>query len=181
MKLSLNRQLQWLVLPHGVKAWVRPLTTVINAAAQAEAQKRTAVLIVEAEAAEKLGQPMDPLGANGANAAWLDGQWSQFYIAALARYGVKKWEGLTGDDGQPLEATPEVAEAVASHPDLGPAFRLAYGRSLAEQIAEGNASAASFDGASPAASEAAQDAPAPPAGPASKGKGKSAAAVAPPS
>lgn len=179
MKLNLNRQPQWLVLPHGVKVEVRPLTTVINSAAQAEAQKRTAALIVEAEAAEKLGQPLDPLGPNGANAAWLDGQFAQFYIAALARYAIKRWEGLTGDDGAALPVSPAAAEALAAHPDLGPAFRTAYGRSLAEQVAEGNASAASFDGASPEASEAAPDALAPPAGRVSKGKGKSGAEVAP--
>ena len=180
MKLNLNRQPQWLVLPYGVKVEVRPLTTVINSAAQAEAQKRTAALIVEAEAAEKTGHPMDPLGPNGANAAWLDGQFAQFYIAALARYAIKRWEGINGDDGQPLPVTPAATEAMAEHPDLGPAFRAAYGRSLAEQVAEGNASAASSAGASPEASEAALDAPAPPAGPASKGKAKSDAEAAQP-
>ncbi len=164
-RLSLNRDLRWLNLAHGVKVEVRPLTTAINQAALAEARKRVAVLAVEAEAAERAGQPLDPMAPNGANAAWLDGMWTQFYSEALGRYGINRWEGLRGDDGEVLPVTHEAIAVFAAHPELGPAFSNRYASDLAAEAAEGNGSGASVNGDTAAAPTPAEHVPPLPAGP----------------
>ena len=168
LRLSLSRKPQLLAIgTTGVSVEVRPISTAINEAALAEARRRAGALATEADVAERAGQPLDARGANGANAAWLEGQRTAFYIEALARYAIIRWDGLAGDDGQPLPVTADAIAAFAAHPDLGVAFLGAYGRSLAELSAEGNGSAPSSAGDSAAAISPAADAPAPPDGPAS--------------
>lgn len=168
-RLSMNRALRWLVLPHGVKVEVRPLTTAINQAALAEARKRIAMLAVEADAAEKAGQALDALGPTGANAAWLDGMWTQYYAEALGRYGINRWDGIRGDDGEILPVSNEAIAVFAAHPELGPEFQRMYAATLAAEVAEGNASTASVSGDTAAASALAETVPAPLDGPARKG------------
>lgn len=150
LRLSMDRRPRWLVLEHGVKVEVRPLTTSINEAAIAEARRRAAVFAVEADAAEKAGQPLDAMGANGANGAWLEGQRQQFYAEALARYAILRWEGVADDAGQLLPVTAAAIEAFAAHPDLSLSFVAAYSRSLREVATEGNGSALYSDGVSEA-------------------------------
>ncbi len=165
-KLSTSRELRWIVLPYGVKVEVKPLTTAVNQAALAEARKRVAVLAVEADEAAKTGQPLDALGPNGANAAWLDGMWTQFYAEALGRYGINRWDGIRGDDGEILPVSNEAIAAFAAHPDLGVAFQSAYAETLKASAAEGNVSTASVSGDTAAAKEPAETAPELPDGPA---------------
>jgi hypothetical protein len=150
LRLTMDRRPRWLVLEYGVKVEVRPLSTSINEAAIAEARRRAAVFSAEADVAEKAGQPLDALGANGANAAWLEGQRQQFYAEALARYAILRWEGVADDGGNPLPVTPAAIEAFAAHPDLSLSFVAAYSRSLREVAVEGNGSALFSDGASEA-------------------------------
>jgi hypothetical protein len=146
LRLQTTRSNTWLDLPHGVRVEVRPLTTAVTEAALAEAQKRSAAEAVEAETASAAGQPLDPLGLNGGNAAWLTGQRLQWYVEALARYGIVAWEGLADADGAPLAVTPAAIEAFAAHPDLAKAFLTEYGASLHRLAAEGNASAPTSGG-----------------------------------
>lgn len=164
-KLSTSRELRWIVLPYGVKVEVKPLTTAVNQAALAEARKRVAVLALEADEAAKTGQPLDALGPNGANAAWLDGMWTQYYAEALGRYGINRWDGIRGDDGEILPVSNEAIAAFAAHPELGVAFRTAYADTLAAGAAEGNVSTASVSGDTAAANEPAETAQALPDGP----------------
>lgn len=160
IRLSLARGNRWLVLPLGVKVEVRPLTTAINQAALADARKRVAMLSVDADKSAAEGQPLDPLGANGANAAWLDGMWTQYYAEALGRYGIARWEGLADDEGNVIEVAHPAIVAFAAHPVLGPAFSQAYADDLAAQAAEGNVSGASSNGNTEEAKPAAETAPA---------------------
>lgn len=140
LRLNLERRPRWLVLAHGVKVEVRPLTTSINEAAISEARRRAAVHAVEADVAEKAGQPLDPLGPNGANAAWLEGQRQQYYAEALARYAILRWEGVADEMGTPLPVTPTSLEAFAAHPTLSLSFVGTYSESLRQVAEEGNGS-----------------------------------------
>jgi hypothetical protein len=128
---------RWLELPHGVRVEVEPLTTARATAARNEALRRSGAIRAEAEAAEKAGNPLDPLAFGGANAAALGGLAVEFEIEALARFGIRRWEGVAGPDGQPLPVTPDACVALAQHEILGGAFYAAYTGPLSEVTAEG--------------------------------------------
>ncbi len=141
MAISLKKMApRWLELPFGVKVEVEPLTTARATAAHNEALKRAAALKAEAEHAEKAGQPLDAVAFTSANVSALVGLTMEYEIEALARFGIRQWEGITGSDGEPLPVTPEACEALAQHPELGPAFWQAYRAPLEELRAEGEGS-----------------------------------------
>jgi hypothetical protein len=158
LRLSMETAPRWLDLPHGVRVEVRPLTFGVEQAARTEVEQRIRPMKQEAEDAAEAGQPLDPAGANGANAAWLVGQSVQFHIEALARYGIIAWQGLSGDDGDVLPLSPAAFAAFAAHPELGPTFYAAYREPLMQQAAEGNASAPISNGGGGTAPITAMDA-----------------------
>jgi hypothetical protein len=150
MPLTLNKPApRWLDLPYGVRVEVEPLTTARATAARNEALRRAGAITAEAEAAAKAGQEFSPGSFTGANASAVAGISMEFEIEALARYGIRRWEGVHGPDGQPLPVTPEACEALAQHPELGVAFWAAYRKPIDDMADEGNGSApsASSDGA----------------------------------
>lgn len=155
-------QPRWLELPHGVRVEVEPMTTARATAARNEALRRSSIIRAEAEAAEKAGQPMDPLAFGGGNASALAGLAVEFEIEALARFGIRRWEGIAGDDGQPLAVTPEACVALAQHDELGPAFYAAYTAPLREVSAEGEGSRPSSVSGGAGAASTAPDATAAP-------------------
>lgn len=140
---------RWLELPYGVRIEVEPLTTARATAARNEAIRRANALRAEAEAAAKAGHEHDAAGFNGANVSAIAGISMEYEIEALARFGIRRWEGVNGPDGNPLPVTPAACEALAQHPEIGVAFWAAYRAPLEEVAAEGNGSApsASSDGA----------------------------------
>lgn len=140
---------RWLELPYGVRIEVEPLTTARATAARNEALRRAGALTAEADAAAKAGQEFAPMSFTGANISAIAGITMEFEIEALARFGIRRWEGVNGDDGNPLPVTPEACEALAQHPEIGVAFWAAYRRPIDDLAAEGNVSApsASSDGA----------------------------------
>lgn len=146
IRLAFERQPHWLSLPLGVRVEVEPLTTAIAAAARNDALRRVAIEIDEARAAEKAGQGADPLAFHAGNMSAAEGKATQYEIEALARFGIRAWEGIAAPDGAPLPVTPASIEAFARHPDIGPAFRDAYRRSVEALIAEGEGFAPSSAG-----------------------------------
>ncbi|MDQ1078009.1 hypothetical protein [Pseudoroseomonas cervicalis] len=158
-RLTLSTAPRWLELSHGIRVEVRPLTTAIVEAAAAEALKRVAAIQVEAQAAEKAGQPLDSTAFNGANSSALDGMWNQHRAEALARYGIIRWEGLAGDDGGPLPVSPAAIEAFAAHPVLAKEFIKLYAQPVNEVVEEGNGSAPSSDGSTEGAESTAEAVP----------------------
>jgi len=157
-RLSLTNEMRWLELPMGVRVEVRPLTTAIVEAAASEALKRVALLQVEASVAEKAGQPYDKGGFNGANSSAMDGLWNQYRAEALARYGVNRWEGVGGPDGNPLPPSPQAIEAFAAHPALAREFVRLYAQPVAEIVSEGNGLGAGFASPTPEETNTAEDA-----------------------
>jgi len=157
-RLSLTSEPRWLELPFGVKVEVRPASTGLIEAARSEANKRVAMLQVEAGAAEKAGQPVDKTGFTGANADALNGLWQQYWCEALARYGIIRWEGIGDTAGSTQAVTPAAIEAFASHPVLSKAYLEAYNGAAAGVALEGNASAPSSGGSTGEALNTATDA-----------------------
>lgn len=137
IRLTLETSPQWLELPQGVRVRVEPLTTALAAAARNEAIRRVAIEMDEARALEKAGQGSEPWAFHAGNMAAAEGKATQYEIEALARFGIKAWEGLADRVGAPLPITPEAVEAFARHPEIGPAFRDAYRKSVEALLAEG--------------------------------------------
>lgn len=158
IRLAFERAPHWLDLPHGVRVEVEPLTTAIAAAARNDALRRVAIQIDEARAADKAGQGADPLAFNAGNMTAAEGMATQYEIEALARFGIRSWEGVAGPDGLALPVTPAAVEAFARHPDIGPAFREAYRRSVEALAAEGEGFAPSSVGNGAGARTTAADA-----------------------
>lgn len=131
---------RWLELPFGVRVEVEPLTTARATAARNEALRRAGSLRAEADAAAKAGQEHDAAGFTGANVSAIAGITMEYEIEALARFGIRRWEGVHGQDGKPLPVTPAACEALAQHPELGVAFWSAYRAPLDEVAAEGEGS-----------------------------------------
>lgn len=146
IRLTFEASPTWLALPRGVRVHVEPLTTALAAAARNEAIRRVAVEMDEAKAQEKAGQGADPLAFNAHNMAAVEGKATQYEIEALARFGIKAWEGLADQAGEPLPITPAAIEAFSRHPDIGPAFRDAYRQSVEALAAEGEGFALSSVG-----------------------------------
>lgn len=161
MKLT-KGQPRWLELPHGVRIEVEPLTTARATAARNEALKRAAAMRAEVEAAEKAGVVADAVGFGAANASALAGLTMEFEIEALARFGIRRWEGVVGEDGQPLPVTPAACEALAQHEELGAAFWVAYREPLGMVAAEGEGSRLSAGSGGEGAATIAPDATAAP-------------------
>lgn len=149
IRLTFEASPQWLALPRGVRVQVEPLSTALAAAARNEAIRRVAIEMDDAKAQEKAGQGADPVGFNPLNMAAVEGKATQYEIEALARFGIKAWEGLADQAGEPLPITPEALEAFARHPEIGPAFRDAYRASVEALLAEGEgfAPSSATDGA----------------------------------
>jgi hypothetical protein len=156
---------RWLELPCGVRVEVEPLTTARATAARNEALKRAHALRIEAEAAARAGQEFDAALFTGANASAITGLVMEYEIEALARFGIRRWEGVLGQDGQPLPVTPAACEALAQHHELGVAFWSAYRAPLDEVAAEGEGSRPSpVSGGAEAAITAPDATPAPATG-----------------
>lgn len=161
LKLT-KAQPRWLELPHGVRIEVEPLTTARATAARNEALKRAAALRAEIEAAKKAGVTADAVAFGAANASALAGLTMEFEIEALARFGIRRWENIVGEDGQPLPVTPAACEALAQHEVLGVAFWSAYREPLGVVAAEGEGSRPSAASGGEGAATTAPDATAAP-------------------
>lgn len=155
-------QPRWLELPHGVRVEVEPLTTALATAARNDAMQIVQALRREEEARAAAGQPSDPSGWNGANPAFLVGVGMQKEIETLACIGIRRWEGVGGDDGQPLPVTPETCKLFAAHKEMGPAFYDAYMAPIRAVSAEGEGSRPSSGSGGAGAENIAPDATAAP-------------------
>lgn len=141
LRLSMPAGPRWLDLPHGVRVLARPVDTAVSEAAYAEATEAVRSMQEEAEAAEKAGQPLDPNGRTGANAAWVSGVRWQRQVEALLRYTVEEWDGVGDADGAPWPPCDEAFRAFAANRELAGAFFRAAMAPVEALVAEGNGSA----------------------------------------
>ncbi|WP_297857948.1 hypothetical protein [Elioraea sp.] len=126
---------------------VSPLTTVMVAAAQAQARRRALDVIRREDAPED-----DTLRRGLA---------LMLTIQALGRECIRAWDGVVDEDGAAVPCTPEAIDALLSHEDMAFAFFDAVMQPIRATEAEGNASRPAPDGTSAAGRSTAEGAPPP--------------------
>jgi hypothetical protein len=152
LKLRLNNTAaSWLTVAGDVRVLVPPCTTATLRAAE-HAAFRALASAKEAMGVEDGEKPTDE------QLSELEGVFAQARIRSMATR-FEQWEGLAGEDGQPLPISPEALDAFASHPALGRPFLAAYETSAIEVVQEGNGSETSGSGKPPEASNTADPAP----------------------
>lgn len=135
IRINLNPEPEWLELAAGVRVRLAPLTTAIMGAARADA--RVESLPEDA--------PMDVQAIALAK--------------AIAERVILDWEGVGGQDGEPIEPSPEAVDALLDVYPIWEAFQIRYVAKGLLVVAEKNASAPSPNGTSEGAMDTAQPAP----------------------
>jgi hypothetical protein len=131
LKLSLNAASSaWINVLPGVRVKAPPCTTAVLRAAE------HAGFRAYAAAKENFGL-QDGEAASDEQVSDLEGAFAQARIRSMASK-IEEWEGIGGDDAQPLPITPEALDAFAAHPALGRAYLAAYEAPALSVVAEGN-------------------------------------------
>jgi hypothetical protein len=129
LTLSNPTEPTWIDLPQEVRLRIRPITTVVVAAAQSASLR-------EAEALRDTG---DPGGLDLADPDVAKGLGFALMVKALARYAVLEWEGVGDTDCTPLPCTPENVALLMDMDEMATAFWRAAFAPVAAVSAEGNA------------------------------------------
>jgi hypothetical protein len=106
LRLNLSNEPRWLDLGHGVRLLVEPLSTAIMLAARSDPTIVAAAADVESSASN------DDL--------------ARIVAKAVARIGVKDWEGVGDEDGKPLPLTPDGIDALLELWPIFEAFQTKY-------------------------------------------------------
>ena len=149
IRLSLPKDPYWLDLPHGVRVFVRPLTTAIHEAARAKGARLAGDLVSEHAEIVMAGGSVEGLPDLEDRDAMAG--LSQFlFVQALAVAAIIRWEGVLDEDGEPADVTDKAVCGLMRFHRMAEGFVLAYTRPHAEAVAEGNASRPSPNGTSAA-------------------------------
>jgi hypothetical protein len=153
-KLSTTSKIEpiWYDLPHGIRVRAIPLSAASVRASQYLAAKAHAAKKVELGIEDGV-EPTDEQTAD------LEGAYLRAGTRAMVAK-IQEWQGVVGDDDQPLPVTPEALDAFTDHPLLSQAFRNAYEAETVTLATEGNGSGSTGPGASPEGSNTAAIAPA---------------------
>jgi hypothetical protein len=153
LKLRLNNTAaSWLDLGNGVRVLVPACSTATLRVAEREAFR--------ACADARLGMGLEDGDAQTEEqTSDIEGVFVQARIRAFASK-IEGWEGIVGDDEQPLPITPEALDAFAAHPALGGVFVRRYETGVIELVKEGNGSGNSGSGKPPEAKAIAETVPA---------------------
>ncbi|MTW18353.1 hypothetical protein GJ689_19305 [Rhodoplanes serenus] len=136
IRLNLSREPRWLDLGHGVRVQVDPLTSAVLMAARSDLRESL---------------PEDGSIAGHAAAVAL--------VKAIARIGIRDWEGVGDTDGIPVPPTPERIDALLDLPPLYDAFERDHVGPALLLADEKNAFAPSPNGTSAGATDTAAPAP----------------------
>ena len=118
----------WIECPHGVRLLARPLTTALNSAAGARAQRRMKAMRDAAPGDARLADPDIGLGL-----------FAHEVTVALAEVLVEAWEGVGDADGAaPAPLSAEGLRAIMQVPEIARAFDVGISAPLARMVAEGN-------------------------------------------
>ena len=138
-------------LNYGVTVTARPVTTWIHRAAQHSAERMVRELAYEAGLIEAAGGSIRDIPDLHQREGML-GLRDQMMLQALARHAIIEWQGVAGEDGEPLPVTPEAIDMLMrDHPAIAATFEVEYLRELTAMYSEGNGSGASPSGTSAAA------------------------------
>jgi hypothetical protein len=129
LRLNLPTESYWVECPYGVRLLCRPLTTAVQNAAGARAQRMLGMIRQTTPEDPRVTDPDLQRGYLLAEAA-----------VALAEFLVEAWEGVgtaDGSDAAPL--SPAGLRTLLTVPDISLAFNEGLSRPLARMVAEGNA------------------------------------------
>jgi len=101
IRLDLRREPYWFDLGHGVRVKVRPLTTALMKAVQADLARHPSDADPAATRAETL-------------------------LSLLARHAILEWDGVGDEKGEPAPVTPENVEALMRLWPIAEAFERLY-------------------------------------------------------
>jgi hypothetical protein len=146
-------------LGYGVVVTVKPVTTWVHRSAQHSAERMVRELAHEAGLIEAAGGSIHDIPDLYQRDGML-GLRDQMMLQALARHAIIEWQGVAGEDGQPLPPSPAAVDALMrDHPAIAARFEVEYLRELNAMYAEGNGSGAAATGTSAAAPGTADAAP----------------------
>ncbi|CAK0740439.1 Tail assembly chaperone [Azospirillaceae bacterium] len=143
IKLNLPRDPQWIVLPHGVQALVRPLDTAVDAAARAEAS---------AELREK--KEASPAASDE---FWRLGRAKAALARALGQFAVIEWRGVLDSGGNPALVTADAVASLMNIPEIATEFLRKIYEPLERLAVEGEDYGVAQNGGSATAPHIARD------------------------
>lgn len=150
LKLNLQKQPYWLALVPGVRTKVRPLTTALMSAAQAEVIKEMLAIREERQRRLEIGADVSDLPDIDNEHIRL-GLSEALLIKALARAAIMEWEGvLQPDSDAPAPVTDQAVNEVMDVWYIAQAFWKRYTGTVALLEAEGNGSRPVANGTSAA-------------------------------
>lgn len=175
VELNVPQAPTWLrdVLPD-LHIKVKPLDMAIWSAATAYCRRRAREIAQAHEDVAEAGAVVEP-ALDLTDPDQLEGLSRQLFAQGLGRNAILAWEGV-GEDGKPVEPTPERIDLLLRQGDVGDRFLSRYTALLDQVRDEGNGSGAGPNGTTAAAPDTAKGAgnkasPARKGGKASTGKG----------
>ena len=164
-----------ILVPGGATITLRPATTAEHHAAMAAVERIVAAILRGEEAAETAGLDAFALGGDDDLA---DGLRQHLVAVELGARVILSWTGIGDEDGNPVEPSRAAILALCRDPTVARRITAAALAPYHRRVAEGNASAASPNGAGEAAKTTAEAAE-PPASPAPPADAATAAPSAP--
>ena len=147
IRLSLPKEPYWLDLPHGVRLYVRPLTTAIYEAAYAKAARRSDELVREHIEITMAGGSVEGLPDLEDKDA-VQGLSQFLFVRTLAEAAIIRWENVADENGDPVEVSEKSVSELMQFHRIADVFIRDYTRTHIEAVVEGNASWPSPNGTS---------------------------------
>lgn len=142
--IALPKAPQWLSLPLGMRAKVRPISSAIQNAALYQAKQEFVSLLTDARNGGADMEQVDNL--LNSSEALKEGTFSYLYAVGLGEVAILEWEGVDDAKGNPAPVTPANVRLFMDVPGISQAFIAAYEEPLRALTAEGNASAPGANG-----------------------------------
>ncbi|TAN53767.1 MAG: hypothetical protein EPN26_06660 [Rhodospirillales bacterium] len=149
IRLSLPKEPYWLDLPHGVRVFVRPLTTAVYEAARSRGWRMARAIAAEHADLKAAGADITGLPDLSDEDA-LAGLSQMLFAQGLARSAITKWEGVLDADDRPAEITDSAIAELMQLPRMAESFVVQYTETHEAVIAEGNVSRPAPNGTSAA-------------------------------
>jgi hypothetical protein len=149
IRLILPREPYWIDLPHGVRVFVRPLTTAVYEAARARSWRMARSIAAEHADLKAAGADIAGLPDLSDEDA-MAGLSQMLFAQGLARSAITRWEGVLDACDQPAGITDTAIADLMQFPRMAESFLIQYTETHAAVIAEGNASRPAPNGTSAA-------------------------------
>jgi hypothetical protein len=147
LKLGIPKEPRWLDLGHGVRVFVRPCTTPVYNAAVQEAAAVFRDLLDARNTVQEAGAQVVAI-PDLATEAGRQAHRNFLFAKCLARAAILDWEGVLGDDGEPVAVSHAAIDELMTFHTMAETFVTTYARPTLDRIVEGNGSAPSLSGTS---------------------------------